>query len=277
MPEEPLRVRNLKARSIEERALEWKERLRSSQSKKLPLSELYVGEAWTATNSLLESAASAGWNPELWVASAGLGLKRATALSPAYAATFSKGHADSVASTAAEGFEWWREINGRRLSSSIPDLGRSAILVVLSESYANALGSQLNYWHANARQFLLVGGGDREVPRVASNLGLRGRLGGTSTSLNQRIATKWISATDGKTLDSHDLRRNWNTWSRRNLSDYRFEREPLSDQQLMRLIASYRKEHVTISKTRALRMVRDAGFACEQHRFNALFERVTSP
>src|SRR5688572_13168561 len=61
----------------------WRERLRLSGETRA-LTRLYAGEAWSRTPHLLAAARSAGFNPSLWVASAGLGLVPATCEAPAY-------------------------------------------------------------------------------------------------------------------------------------------------------------------------------------------------
>ena len=80
-------VRHLPELSLAERHDIWRHRLDENLDK-MPVSDLYAGDAWRRTEAVLAAAASAGFEPTLFVASAGLGLVEASTLAPAYGATF---------------------------------------------------------------------------------------------------------------------------------------------------------------------------------------------
>src|SRR5215213_9118238 len=105
------RVRSLPNLDLPERHQVWRERLRLSGERRA-LTSLYAGEAWSRTSHLLAAASSAGFDPSLWVVSAGLGLVPATFEGPAYSATFTPGHADSVGATSQESAHWWGHFAG---------------------------------------------------------------------------------------------------------------------------------------------------------------------
>src|SRR6266508_5861828 len=69
-----LQVRSLPGSTLAARADAWIQRL-SAPVEKLPLVELYKGEAWQQVRELVRTAWRMGYAPELIVASAGLGLR----------------------------------------------------------------------------------------------------------------------------------------------------------------------------------------------------------
>src|SRR3954453_17394014 len=87
-------VRNLPHRP--DRFNVWTDSL-ERQSRRHRLRVLYGGPMWHGALTLESYASSLGYDVELWVASAGLGLSRADPDAPAYEASFSPG-LDQVAS-----------------------------------------------------------------------------------------------------------------------------------------------------------------------------------
>ena len=123
----------------------------------------------------------------------------------------------------------------------------------------------------------LVFGGSNQIDpaiRVPSDRSLRRSLGGTTTSLNVRMATKWleIAATTG--LTSAKTKDRWDEWRDTASSADNYDRIPLSDEAITEFIHALRRADHGLSKTRALRQLRDAGHACEQRRFGTLFNNA---
>src|SRR4051812_2256178 len=87
-PEHALMVRNLPSRQVRTRARVWREAIERSAATRTLL-ELYSGETWTQVKRLLATASDLGYDPDVMVASAGLGLRSISDRAPAYAATFS--------------------------------------------------------------------------------------------------------------------------------------------------------------------------------------------
>jgi hypothetical protein len=96
VPPPALRVSSLPTGAVSSRLDAWTERIHA-EVQRVPLSGLYKGEHWLQAHTVISAATRAGFEAELWVVSAGLGLQPATAVFPAYAATFSPGHEDSIA------------------------------------------------------------------------------------------------------------------------------------------------------------------------------------
>lgn len=275
-PEAALQARSLPVGTVKERSALWKERVENA-TRTHSLTELYRGDHWTQSRRLTAAAAKAGFDAQLWVASAGLGLQPVSAMAPSYAATFSTRHADSVASSAADGVQWWRHLQEGVGRATLPGLGQEGpVLLVLSEVYAKAMEAELRALGAVASEALMVGGVE-EIPgiqRVASDAGLRHALGGTLTSLNVRMAASWLQYCDDKRLTSPAANDSWRKWAASTSQPEQHNREPVSDEEVVAFI----KEQITsspgISRTRLLRALRDSGRACEQSRFAGLFIRT---
>jgi hypothetical protein len=275
-PPAELRVRSLPKGNINERFEHWTARL-AAASDKLPLRALYQGEAWSQVARLELALGAAGFEPTVVVASAGLGLQPLTSSGPSYSATYAAGQADSVGADRTENQAWWRLL----LDHSGVDASAAfakPTLFVLSESYAQAMASDLRC--LRDRDDVLVFGGAGIVPphqRVPADLGLRRALGGTATSINLRMATAWASRLNGRQLVSERIRLEWEAWVREVRVAETYDRQPLTDDALIALIKDLRSTEPSISKTRALRRLRDSGVACEQRRFGELFQLSGRP
>ena len=270
-------VQHLPQRSLAERHDIWLRCLDKAPDK-MPVSRLYAGDAWRRTEAVISAAATAGFEPALFVASAGLGLVEASILAPAYGATFTTGHADSVADSVAGKRDWWTQFSIAK-GKTLPRVGGDATLVVLSEAYASALDEDLTQLAATPGDHLLVGG-SREVPgltRLRSDIGLRHKLGGTAMSLNLRMAEAWLKAlTEPKLSDTLTMSR-WMTWADGARRTEHYDRQPLSDAQVLEFIHGLRSQQSAVPRTRALQILRESGLACEQTRFANLFaEGVTA-
>jgi hypothetical protein len=269
-------MRNLPEQSLTERHDNWVRRLDSAADKR-PLSLLYAGEAWRRTTAVVEAAVSSGFAPTLFVASAGLGLVEATTLAPSYGATFTTGHADSVANSVVGNRDWWGRFSAAR-GDTLLSVAGDATIVVLSEAYASALDGDLAQLAVTRGDCLLVGG-SREVPgltRLRSDLGLRGALKGTAGSLNVRMAEKWLRGLSGPKLTDGLRMEHWVKWAAKVRRIERYDRETLTDAQVMEFIEALRSHESAVPKTRALRILRDSGCACEQARFTNLFARTVT-
>jgi len=269
-PEPHLMLRNLPSRSRDERVDLWKARLESAPSR-APLRNLYCGESWTQALRLEASAHAAGFDPTLIVASAGLGLVEVDVLSPSYAATFSPRQVDSVGSTQFETSEWWQSLAPR--STSARNHLNAPTLLVLSKNYADAMAQDLN--QLDGRDDVVIFGGSDAVPtelRVPADRGLRAALGGTATSLNLRTAIAWVNRLPAPTISGNRDHAAWRTWASTTSQAEVYNRQTLSDLQVLDFVLNARRADPALSKSRALRLLRDSGHACEQRRFSELFQ-----
>ncbi|MFD6475678.1 hypothetical protein ACFWEH_19500 [Streptomyces anulatus] len=283
-PEAALCARNLPQGSVKQRSSNWQTRLRSATVRggsSLPsLTELYRGDHWTRSRRLVTAASAAGHRTQLWVASAGLGLQPVEPeprTAPPYAATFSTRHADSVATSAAENAQWWGHLQAGTGQVTLLELGqRGPVLVVLSEVYASAMEEELLALGRLGGESLLIGG-VREIPgvhRVRSDAGLRHALGGTLTSLNVRMAASWLEHSHDGTLTSPATQKAWNDWAAATTKTEQYNREPMSDEDVIVFIKREAAMVPGISRTRLLRALRDGGKACEQSRFANLYTKT---
>lgn len=268
VPSKELMARSLPAGTVAERACRWHERVTSAKAE-TRLLDLYKGESWAQTKRLADTAAKTGFDVDLLVASAGLGLRSVSELGPSYAATFARGHLDSVATSTADAAWWWERLP--HTTAPRPDVPS---IWVLSESYALAMRDQLsNLDPLNA----LVFGGASDTPeglRVRSDRNLRAALGGTVTSLNTRTAIRWLEIADGSSPTLAQVRHAWTAWAREAHHPEQYDRRPLPDATIRTLIKEMRVQQPQLSKTVALKNLRDAGIACEQRRFSGLFEEA---
>jgi hypothetical protein len=251
----------------------WHSRLQAERNR-VALMDLYKGEHWSQTRDLMQVAVKAGFSPELWVASAGLGLQPVSKSFPPYAATFSAGHADSVAATGVDRRHWWNSLQGLMGTSSAADLGaRRSVLLVLSEVYGSVLQGELRELGQCNDDVVLVGGADQiqGIHRVPANGALRRALGGTLTGLNVRMATSWLEhCTDGM-LTSDETIGSWSRWATASEHLERYNRQPMTDAQIKEFIRRSVAKQPDLSRTSLHRLLRESGKACEQKRFANLY------
>lgn len=269
-PADDLMVRHLPKEEVPMRARVWRQALVRATDRR-PLMELYSGETWAQVRTLALRAAILGYEPDMFVASAGLGLQRASTLAPAYSATFSAGHADSVGASALEAQAWWNELPHAEIASG----GRA--IWVLSEAYSRSISRHL-LTLTEPRDLLVFGGSSDvgEEVRVAPDRSLRRALGGTVTSLNVRSAVQWLNLSGGDDPFASAAWQRWRTWTQEKRHREIFDRRPLSDSAVLDFISELRAGQPSISKTNALRILREAGMACEQRRFSTLFQQAVA-
>ncbi|KAF2418121.1 hypothetical protein B2K11_09570 [Microbacterium sp. B35-30] len=249
----------------------WTQRI-DSAVRVVPLRTLYQGDAWSQLPRLEEASRVAGFEPTTYVASAGLGLRPVSSVAPAYGATFTPNQPDSIRGSVEQQRVWWdglNEWNGSR--GEVPE--GNPTLFVLSQRYADVL-APLVAKSAVASSVLVIGGSNAVAPslRLPADARLRSAVGGTLGALNMRTAVAWMERLTEPAIDSPRARASWNTWAEGARRDEQYRRTPLGDDEVLEAVRLIRTEQPAISRTRALRMLRDNGFACEQKRFAHLFE-----
>jgi hypothetical protein len=269
-PADELMVRNLPKGQVRVRARVWREALARATARR-PLIDLYGGETWSQVRALSLKATNLGYEPTMFVASAGLGLQHVSTPAPAYAATFSAGHGDSVGASLPEAQAWWSALP----QAGIAPGGRA--IWILSEAYSRVVSQQL--LKETAPSDLLVFGGSKEVcdsVRIPSDRSLRRALGGTVTSLNVRSAMQWLTLADGEDLFTSAAQDKWRAWSHEKRHREVFDRKQMSDSAVLEFVGELRMRHPSISKTKALEVLREGGMACEQRRFSTLFQQAVA-
>lgn len=288
-PADALKVRSLDRDHPEQRASEWIQRLKRAEGSLVAARDLYCGEHWTVVRSLESDNEDAGRTVQLWVASAGYGLVPIDAEMHPYAATFCRGHADTVAFGASRS-DWWQALtmwagplaNGPRSLAELITTGRGdPILIALSPPYLDACVRDLESGlsHARPGQVSIVSAGKHGGPLGAFLLPcdarLQAALGGSLQALNIRIV-------------SHLLKTHRGPMERKRLADslqellvrlppiVRYNRARTDDDAVARFIKEQLDELGSVSHSRLLRLFRQSGRACEQDRFRSVYESVIS-
>ncbi|SKC66360.1 hypothetical protein SAMN04324258_2320 [Krasilnikoviella flava] len=276
VPGPGLSARDLPGVSLARRSDIWRDRVLGAPGPRRRLRDLYKGDAWKRSILLERHAASVGFRPTLYVASAGLGLRHVESEAPGYAATFTLTHEDAVARTRLDAERWWAERCVDAGATTIAELPSAPTMVVMSAAYSAPLRGDISRL-AQSNPNVLVVGGEGEVAgarRLPGNRSLRTELGGTMMSLNQRIAAAWLERLDGRDLLAEDAFPEWYAWEAEVAKPEVWDRRPMSDDSVMTAIRSMRTANPRLSRSEALRTLRSSGFACEQSRFGRLFARA---
>lgn len=281
-----LRIEGLPQRRVSSRFKSWIHRLAVSEAQAVPAEYLYAGEHWQIVRTLSALADDTGGRTRTWVCSAGYGLVPISASLRPYKATFTPGHADSVAATARVCQEWWDHHAAwegpdprwpRSLAALANRTPQAVFVTAMSTSYLRACFRDILRAAAQIRkpeQLSIITPGatapsdlrDFVLPVDAD---LQQRLGGSLRSLNVRVAARLLqmSVDEPPTLD---VLADKLLELRRGVGKRKPEvRKPLSNEDVRTFIA----QHLTSSSTPSglLRQLRLDGFACEQSRFATLF------
>ena len=276
-PAPHLRIGSLPSGDNATRFEVWRQRIAAAESQ-ISLLNLYQGEAWQQVRGLADDARTAGFTVQLLVASAGLGLRDVSTCAPAYAATFATGHADSVASGTPNLRDWWRRLRSLDSTKSLSQDSNDRVLLVLSETYARSMDDDLVRLAQRGGDLLLVGGARciEGLPRLPADRSLRADLGGTASSVSIRMARRWMQRHRGSFLHDAKAATQWTRWASSVALVERYDRAPMTDVEISRLIEQIVVDDPAISATRALRLLRDSGVACEQKRFGHLFRGLAA-
>lgn len=283
-----LHLRRTPGTRTAQRALRWIERIAATNTTDpVAARELYAGEHWDIARNL-PAAASGFGHPTLWVASAGWGLISADAPIQPYSATFSPRHLDSVATDTTGAQAWWDALAtwegptrgaARSLTTLISEHPRDRVLLVLSQPYLAACSTDLHdaLAHATDGQVSIIGAGatgnaDLAEVMLPADARLQHYVGGTRGSLNVRIAKHLlIEGLSEHAAMSEHLRRQLAAAP----TLIAYGRQRLSDEDVLAFIRPRLAADPRLSHTRLLRVLRDAGLACEQARFAGLFATAT--
>src|SRR5258708_2592843 len=205
-----LRVRDLRDKTIENRAQNWIERLRSNGNFQTVASQLYCGEYWSVVRSLPAVARDSGVRANIWICSAGYGLISPDSQICSYSATFSAHELDSVTrgvdadARRIAARQWWHSIarwpgpKGNKLRTLTAIARRYPevpLLVVASPAYLQAVDQDLSgavTALSHPGLLLIVSAGMRTFGKLTDHLlpcdaRLQSSLGGTRASLNIRV------------------------------------------------------------------------------------------
>lgn len=279
------------------KARRWCKRLESTRALRHPAIDLYQGDHWASVLTLVRKAEQAGWDSELWVASAGYGLIPSHASVRPYAATFGANHADSVGvgtryapKEAAK--RWWDYLSRwegpepgtprslRALAEAHPE---AAWIFLMSPTYTDAVSNDLAEAMAlmdDPDRVVLVSGtpgpSDPDLIRhwIPSLEICRGVLGGSCTSLNARVGAHLIQNYPPWAWSAQRIQPHANLWMASLPPLDRPQREGVTDEQARALIRKALRQNPNASHSALLRELRAAGVACEQKRFRDLFNTM---
>ena len=285
-----LRLRSVR-RPPSQRTSVWIDRL-AGEAGEVPAVDLYSGDSWFVGRKMRDSL---NGSCSLWAISAGFGLVHADDLLISYGATLSTGHPDSVFRPGDRwgpqraNRRWWGSLsdwagpaNGERqrsiesVASTHPD---SAFVVCVGRAYLDAVVDDLAgclSQLAEPQRLMVFGSGGCPDPRIADSwiqvpAKTRLSVGGSLASLSVRAAKHVLEQGQPMTVTAYSARSAIRTLSKPldELSPIR--RRRLTDDEIVEWIMSAARRTPRLTKTSALRELRDSGLACEQGRFGDLF------
>src|ERR1022692_4609566 len=215
VPPARFHLREVRGRSIEERAQKWIDRLSVNGEADIPALQLYCGEYWSVARSLPAAARDAGIAARIWICSAGYGLISPQSEVCSYSATFSPYERDSVTrgfdsdSKRIAAQQWWhalarwsgpKDTELRSITAIARRYPKVPLLVVASSDYLHAIDQDLigaAGLLANSSLLLIASAGMRTFGKLTDHLlpcdaRLQSCLGGTRGSLNIRIAKRLL-------------------------------------------------------------------------------------
>jgi hypothetical protein len=268
-----------------QRARRWISRLTQTDgTPQVAAVDLYAGEHWSVARGF-PALHRPGEEIRLWASSAGYGLIPAEALLMPYHATLTPGQTDSVPGAAAA---WWSllsEWHGpapqypRSIHALVAADPAAVFMFVLSKSYLRACGADIAAaceYINDLDRLLIVSAGARPLGDLAgfmvpADARLQACLGGTRRALNARIGADLLSAgIRGRDEAVGYLERLLAAQP----PIPRYDRRKQSDREILDIIAGRLSQVPPPSANRLLREFRDAGLACEQHRFSRLYRSL---
>lgn len=289
------RLGSISGHSLQHRAKLWIQRLSAATEPTTTAEKLYAGDQWQIARSLPSVGQDHGIRVRLWVCSAGYGLIPSDAPLAPYSATFSRSHVDTIYRNCDRGHPeavetWWRELQKwkgpvpgqpRTISQVAARDRKCPLLVVGSPVYLRAIQSDLTTARerlADPSLLTIISGGTDEFGPLSSNLlpcdaRLQFALGGALMSLNVRVARKILSDSRAWPLRYESLAKSFERFLAIQPELIMHERKPLTDAEVREFIRDQLQESPQLKATPMLRRLRDTGFACEQKRFKALFQK----
>lgn len=278
-----------------ERSRKWTDRLLRERVEPVPARELYAGDHWSIARELIDLG-TAKRNISVWIISAGYGLVRLDEALKPYSVTFSRRNPDSVVpdddrgTTSQAPAQWWRAMTSAVIGitgpRSLVDLAEACpqtpLLVVASTTYLNAVRDDLEAASEKLDDLQLlsiISSGTRSLGALTDNLvpcdaRLQHFVQGVRRSLNVRLARWALRETRRSRPTFPVLRRVFQRKLDEAPALKKYDRRPLSDEDVLRFIQRAIKEDPGVRHTPLLRQLRSDGHACEQSRFRQLFQQL---
>lgn len=286
-----VRLRDVRARSIEQRFAKWRDALTSATVARVDAEHLYQGGYWTVVRGLPAVASARGWKAQLWAVSAGYGVVKGSKKLVPYSATFARGHEDSVSLEAGDeaAANWWRcaTSGSYKLGTSIRAIAASdplaTVLVIASPSYLRAmqddLGASIGEFSGSGSLFIIssrIPATDAKLDRcwLPSRGALQAGLGGALVSLHARTARHLLATVRPQDFVQEKLSLMTKRLEGVEEKKKRVSGSAMSDDEVLAFIRMRLDGDPVLSHTRLLRELRESGRACEQGRFRRLFNQV---
>lgn len=294
-----LRLGAISQGSLAQRLAAWRDRLRHQGGvESVSAVELYRGQHWAVVRELTGVAQVAGYQADLWIASAGYGLIPAEAAIHPYSATFAASGEDSVARP-SDGDRcdalrnWWKGLQAlptpaagapRSLLALARTLPTAILLVVASPAYIAAMADDLAEARdqlVDARCLIVISSRGGALPKwlaphlVPSLAVLTSVLGGSLGSLHARTARRILEEAAAVALRADVLVPRYEQLLKELKRETTPVRQRLSDEKVRNFIRKALTVNSGLTCTAALRKLRMAGQACEQRRFAGIYAEVT--
>jgi len=264
----------------------WLKRLKAVPAAELARAdELYLGRVPRLARLLAEEC-----HCSYFIASAGLGLVRASRAVPGYDLTLSAKSEHSVRNRVRETLDdaqWWEQMQTGRFASSLDELvaGPGRIVIALTRPYTRFVTAAFSHLaHSERHRLRIVGFGI--VPRLPEelrsqlitydNARLDRLIPGTKHDASVRALVHFARAVKRTPLQEATMDQDLVDRLLKDIKPTRPvpERERVTDAVLRRKIRGYLREGASTSA--ALKHLRrQARIACEEHRFKRLFREIS--
>jgi len=290
---EGARLMNVMGTTTTARFKEWTRRLDQDGSDRVKALDLYCGNAWSVVRRLHQDRAT-GPLIRLWIVSAGQGLLSPEMLVGAYAATFSRGHADSILAPGAgreQAEEWWHAlVKWRRAMgqepASIADVARTfpgdPLVVAASQEYLAALQADLEAARSFLRRasgMVIISSGAQKTGTLAENFlpcnaRFEHRFGRGRMALNAKVLASVVATYAPTEVTITKLRDHYGSLLQKLPEAPYPQRMRMGDEEVLKYIRGQLRTQPAAGHTRLLRGLRERGLACEQGRFRELYRDV---
>jgi hypothetical protein len=286
-------LRNILGLSLEDRLSHWESSTYRHWEQRVTAKDLYAGDHWVTVKGFESSF----FELDIWICSAGYGLIHYTDKVAPYAATFSPRHPDSVSMNLVGDIDslspqkWWvgtskrwkKQLKGRprTLTALMATYPKRSTVVVASNNYMRAIADDLRTGVGQLRdsdQLVIVASGVKSIESLDENLlpsdaRFQSSVGGARRSLNTRLAAKVIREC-AKPPRISELRKRYFKLLSNQPPLERYDREPMTDEEIRKFIKKQLHLDPSSRHTRLLRTLREHNKACEQKRFAKLFNDV---
>ena len=299
VPPARFHLREVRGRSIEERAQKWIDRLSVNGEADIPALQLYCGEYWSVARSLPAAARDAGIAARIWICSAGYGLISPQSEVCSYSATFSPYERDSVTrgfdseSKRIAAQQWWHTLarwSGpkgtelRSITAIARRYPRVPLLAVASSNYLHAIEQDLTAavaLLASPSLLLIVSAGMKNFGKLTDHLlpcdaRLQKCLGGTRISLNIRIANRLLQYMGRRPISLEQQKSQLRRLLNKQPPIEQYRRPTVTDEQIREFIRLELNSNSAASRSLLLRKLRESGRACGQSRFASLYGSMVS-